>query len=37
VTGDFALPLLIFAGVSLVTAVLPLVTKPPEDRRVDHA
>jgi MFS transporter, OFA family, oxalate/formate antiporter len=37
VTGDFALPLLIFAGVSLVTAVLPLLTKPPEDRRVDHA
>jgi MFS transporter, OFA family, oxalate/formate antiporter len=34
-TGSFDLPLWLFAGASLVTALLPLVTKPPEDRRVE--
>jgi MFS transporter, OFA family, oxalate/formate antiporter len=33
-TGGFALPLLVFAGASLLCAALPLVTKPPADRRV---
>jgi MFS transporter, OFA family, oxalate/formate antiporter len=33
-TGDFTLPLLIFAGASLVSAALPVFTKPPGDRRV---
>jgi MFS transporter, OFA family, oxalate/formate antiporter len=35
-TGDFRLSLFIFAGASLVCAALPLVTKPPKDRRPDE-
>lgn len=35
-TGAFTLPLLVFAGVSLASALLPVITKPPADRRVEE-
>jgi MFS transporter, OFA family, oxalate/formate antiporter len=35
-TDSFAVPLWLFAGVSLLAALLPLVTKPPKDRRPDE-